>query len=499
MVHGDIMNRHNKIRVVDNGMANQDPWVQIIEQPKARGLRYRYECEGRCAGSIPGEHSTIDKKSFPTIQVHNYSGPAVVVVSLVTKDNPPRPHPHSLVGKECKKGVCTMKFNNKDMRIPFPNLGIQCAKKKDIPEALKLRKQIRVDPFNAGFDIKANQVDLQTVRLCFQVFLPNQNTGQFSRILNPVVSTSIYDKKAAGDLTICRVDKVAGSVRGNDEIFIFCEKVAKDDIKIRFFEDESDWEALGVFAQTDVHKSFAIAFRTPPYKDPHIKCGKNVYFQLLRPSDQETSTPMSFTYKPDECDPEYILEKRKRKKVSMEMFGMSAENPPPIPSSSAMTNSTPCTEDVKERVKLMATRRSQNRSAAAAAGTAQSPISVNYDESTKTTTVDVVPSLQNEDGSISFDFNFDGSYTELLQSNNIGVKGPPTSGSGIELGTDSFPIESSDINITSGDLSRLLGIVAAQSEANVPAAQVAAQETVETTLMEGDNVMDFLASEDNKK
>lgn len=44
-------------------------YTEIVEQPKQRGLRFRYECEGRSAGSIPGEKSTQDRKSFPTIKV----------------------------------------------------------------------------------------------------------------------------------------------------------------------------------------------------------------------------------------------------------------------------------------------------------------------------------------------------------------------------------------------------------------------------------------------
>lgn len=46
-----------------------EPHVTVAEQPKARGLRFRYKCEGRSAGSIPGELSTNEKKTFPTIQV----------------------------------------------------------------------------------------------------------------------------------------------------------------------------------------------------------------------------------------------------------------------------------------------------------------------------------------------------------------------------------------------------------------------------------------------
>uniref|UniRef100_A0A8B9RT03 RHD domain-containing protein n=1 Tax=Accipiter nisus TaxID=211598 RepID=A0A8B9RT03_9AVES len=80
------------------------PFVEILEQPKPRGMRFRYKCEGRSAGSIPGEHSTDTTKTHPTIRVNNYRGPGRVRVSLVTKEPPHRPHPHELVGKDCRDG-----------------------------------------------------------------------------------------------------------------------------------------------------------------------------------------------------------------------------------------------------------------------------------------------------------------------------------------------------------------------------------------------------------
>lgn len=67
-----------------------DAYVQITEQPAPKALRFRYECEGRSAGSIPGASSTPDNKTYPSIQIVNYRGPAVVVVSCVTKDKPYR-------------------------------------------------------------------------------------------------------------------------------------------------------------------------------------------------------------------------------------------------------------------------------------------------------------------------------------------------------------------------------------------------------------------------
>jgi c-Rel proto-oncogene protein len=64
------------------------PYVAILEQPATKALRFRYECEGRAAGSVPGVNSTTDNKTYPTIQIMNYVGRAVVVVSCVTKDFP---------------------------------------------------------------------------------------------------------------------------------------------------------------------------------------------------------------------------------------------------------------------------------------------------------------------------------------------------------------------------------------------------------------------------
>uniref|UniRef100_A0A3B5MAN9 RHD domain-containing protein n=1 Tax=Xiphophorus couchianus TaxID=32473 RepID=A0A3B5MAN9_9TELE len=42
----------------------------VVEEPKDRGMRFRYECEGRSAGSILGASSTDNNKTQPTIEVH---------------------------------------------------------------------------------------------------------------------------------------------------------------------------------------------------------------------------------------------------------------------------------------------------------------------------------------------------------------------------------------------------------------------------------------------
>ena len=74
------------------------PFIRIIEQPKSNSLRFRYQCEGRGAGALQGQHSSQERKTFPKIQIVGTSRPAVVVVSCVTHDTePPKAHPHNLV------------------------------------------------------------------------------------------------------------------------------------------------------------------------------------------------------------------------------------------------------------------------------------------------------------------------------------------------------------------------------------------------------------------
>lgn len=54
------------------------------------------------------------------------------------------------MGREgCKRGVCTLEISPETMTATFSNLGIQCVKKKDIEAALRVREEIRVDPFRS--------------------------------------------------------------------------------------------------------------------------------------------------------------------------------------------------------------------------------------------------------------------------------------------------------------------------------------------------------------
>lgn len=324
------------------------PYLQILEQPKQRGFRFRYVCEGPSHGGLPGASSEKNKKSYPQVKICNYVGPAKVIVQLVTNGKSTHLHAHSLVGKHCEDGICTVTVGPKDMVVGFANLGILHVTKKKVFETLEARMtEACIRGYNPGLLVhpdlaylqaegggdrrltdgekevirqaalqQTKEMDLSVVRLMFTAFLPD-STGSFTRRLEPVVSDAIYDSKApnASNLKIVRMDRTAGCVTGGEEIYLLCDKVQKDDIQIRFYEEEENggiWEGFGDFSPTDVHRQFAIVFKTPKYKDVNITKPASVFVQLRRKSDLETSEPKPFLYYPEIKDKEEVQRKRQK-------------------------------------------------------------------------------------------------------------------------------------------------------------------------------------------
>ncbi|NWQ73497.1 NFKB1 factor, partial [Columbina picui] len=329
-------------------MLADGPYLQIIEQPKQRGFRFRYVCEGPSHGGLPGASSEKNKKSYPQVKICNYVGPAKVIVQLVTNGKYVHLHAHSLVGKFCEDGVCTVNAGPKDMVVGFANLGILHVTKKKVFETLEARM---IDACKKGYNPgllvhpelgylqadacgdrqlterereiirqaavqQTKEMDLSVVRLMFTAFLPDSN-GSFTRKLDPVISDAIYDSKApnASNLKIVRMDRTAGCVTGGEEIYLLCDKVQKDDIQIRFYEEDENggmWEGFGDFSPTDVHRQFAIVFKTPKYRDVNITKPASVFVQLRRKSDLETSEPKPFLYYPEIKDKEEVQRKRQK-------------------------------------------------------------------------------------------------------------------------------------------------------------------------------------------
>ncbi|XP_051837258.1 nuclear factor NF-kappa-B p100 subunit [Antechinus flavipes] len=306
----------------------EGPYLVIVEQPKQRGFRFRYGCEGPSHGGLPGASSEKGRKTYPTVKICNYVGPAKIEVDLVTHSDPPRAHAHSLVGKQCTElGVCVVSVGPKDMTAQFNNLGVLHVTKKNMMEIMiqKLQKQrLRSRPQGLTeaerreLEQEAKELkkvmDLSIVRLRFSAFL-RASDGSFSLPLPPVISQPIHDSKSPGasNLKISRMDKTAGSVRGGDEVYLLCDKVQKDDIEVRFYEDdENGWQAFGDFSPTDVHKQYAIVFRTPPYHKMKIERPVTVFLQLKRKRGGDVSDSKQFTYYPMVEDKEEVQRKRRK-------------------------------------------------------------------------------------------------------------------------------------------------------------------------------------------
>lgn len=304
------------------------PYLVIVEQPKQRGFRFRYGCEGPSHGGLPGASSEKGRKTYPTVKICNYEGPAKIEVDLVTHSDPPRAHAHSLVGKQCSDlGVCAVSVGPKDMTAQFNNLGVLHVTKKNMMEImiqklqrqrLRSRPQGLTEAERRELEQEAKELkkvmDLSIVRLRFSAFL-RASDGSFSLPLKPVISQPIHDSKSPGasNLKISRMDKTAGSVRGGDEIYLLCDKVQKDDIEVRFYEDdENGWQAFGDFSPTDVHKQYAIVFRTPPYHKMKIDRPVTVFLQLKRKRGGDVSDSKQFTYYPLVEDKEEVQRKRRK-------------------------------------------------------------------------------------------------------------------------------------------------------------------------------------------
>ncbi|XP_062573284.1 nuclear factor NF-kappa-B p105 subunit-like [Saccostrea cucullata] len=330
---------HNGGIISEYHHPTDEPYVEIVEQPQARGFRFRYECEGPSHGGLQGEKSEKYRKTFPSIRIRNYSGSARIVVSLVTNEAIPKPHAHKLVGKNCSNGSCIVELKPNQNTVTFPNLCIQHVTRRKasevieyrILESMKLDKQVKLGNLNAQTDLSddeksqassqasqlAKDMQLNVVKLCFQAYLRDESGKNF-HLLPPVLSTAIYDSKAPGAnaLKICRMDKYGGCCTGNEEVFLLCERVQKDDIQVRFVEQDDDgktiWEAFGNFGPFDVHRQYAIVFKTPAYKNPNIDRPVSVIIMLQRKSDTETSEPKSFTYYPQSFDKDEIAKKRKK-------------------------------------------------------------------------------------------------------------------------------------------------------------------------------------------
>ncbi|GAB1598423.1 nuclear factor NF-kappa-B p105 subunit-like isoform X2 [Argonauta hians] len=308
-----------------------DPRLVILEQPQTQGFRFRYKCEGPSHGGLQGVHSQKTKRTYPTVQILNYEGPALIVVTLVTNDSVPRLHVHELVGKDCTKGNCIIQIPSaKNPICKLQNLAIMHVTKRKVFDILKehllesmcLEKRIESGNVNdTTINIndedkakaeklakeQAKNMPLNVVRLNFQAYLFSNIDNKFSIQLPSVVSNPIFDSKSlhVTNLKIIRMDKYSGYCTGKEEVYLLCDRIQRDDIRVVFSENENSpeqWRALADFGTTDIHKQYAIVFKTPPYHNVHISKPIQVNIRLEKPSNNEMSDAIIFTYYPKGSD-----------------------------------------------------------------------------------------------------------------------------------------------------------------------------------------------------
>ncbi|XP_046438641.1 nuclear factor NF-kappa-B p100 subunit-like [Daphnia pulex] len=300
------------------------PCLSILNQPQGK-FRFRYASEMTGThGCLMAESKERNKKEYIRVQLEGCQDrEAIIRCTLVTNSSKPVPHVHRLGGEGNSNGNNGNEGEYQEMIVSagknewtatFSGLTIIHTAKKQVREVVERRliNELGNAPMNRnqGQQLKdeadkiANTMDLHSVKLKFEAFV--EQNGFREQICPPQYSQAIHNLKSthAGDLRIVRIDKVYSCCTGQEEIFIFVEKVNKKDIKIRFFEtDENEqeiWSAFADFSELDVHHQYAIAFKTPAYQDPNIQSDVTVQFQLYRPSNQSTSEAKSFTYTPRE-------------------------------------------------------------------------------------------------------------------------------------------------------------------------------------------------------
>lgn len=309
------------------------PYLAITEQPVDK-FRFRYKSEMHGThGSLTGVNTSKSKRFFPSVHLNNFSGDALIRCSLYQTDAINKIlHSHSLVvrreNEDCKDPHDVMVSTALGYSAVFQGMGIIHTAKKFIVDELyeKLRDrqaflqnrpstELEEAKLRIQAENESKSMNLNQVCLCFEAY--QLINDRYESICEPVLSNPINNMKSAltGELKITRLSIAVSDAAGNNDLFLFVEKVGKKNIKVRFYEvdefEEVTWEDWGRFSEADVHHQYAIALRTPPYGNKDIENNVNVFIQLVRPSDGCESAPVPFRYKPRSC-----LITRKRARIS---------------------------------------------------------------------------------------------------------------------------------------------------------------------------------------
>lgn len=170
------------------------------------------------------------------------------------------------------------------------------------------------DDINATF-----RYNINAIRLCFEAIIqPDPNDPEKLVKFPPTVTHPIHNSKDVPVvLRIQDISDTSSPVGGGKKIMIFCNKISKDDIQIRLYEENGNknvvWVGWGKFQCHEVHRGVGIAFRTPKYYLQTFDQPKNIFIELVRPSDNVRSNRFPFQYVPDITNIESVMARKQRK------------------------------------------------------------------------------------------------------------------------------------------------------------------------------------------
>ncbi|XP_013176398.1 PREDICTED: embryonic polarity protein dorsal-like isoform X1 [Papilio xuthus] len=346
------ISRRTALQTSELKKRSKKPSVRVIVQP-VDSHRFRYKSEGRWAGSIPGVNKKGNKEGYPTIEISGCpDGKAAILVSCVTKDSPYKTHPHGVVAREMylseeevRKGACkvVVELTGESTKVSFNNIGIHSCKQNEVKEVLETRRSLGVDPFGSGFDYcrEPKSIDLNALRLCFQVFVMDKKDNIRLR-LPPVVTNVIHDKKTQGELQIVRLSCQESPATGGRFVILLCKKVKPSDTTVVFVQGSEDWEV----AASDIssHQHVAFCFNTPPYRHTDITTNVTVSVQLKRLSDNARSEPVQFVYTP----PRTVDKKKYTEKKPLSAWLQNANLPMESESSPEQVRYTPAQSPMEQ-------------------------------------------------------------------------------------------------------------------------------------------------------
>ena len=284
----------------------------FTDEPAPYGTRFRYVSEGTCHGPILGQSSIQGNKTHPGISCYGMfkdGHEAILLVSLVS-DISRDPltygiHGHTFFGRNVYNGqyivdlkASNFKFNHQLQGVTV--IHTKAADKNDILtgkciqdmvlyrtgileysrlmqiyNSTSTTKQLNLDwlksefpEFLAESKILASNVQYlpNQVRLKFDLFIQDENTGLFTNPPKTILSQVVHNTrdKEHKPLHIRRCSRTSGSHMGGEEVFLFCEEFIAKDLEIVFYIGDVPGQIIGhgILSPTDIYKG-GIVFKTP--------------------------------------------------------------------------------------------------------------------------------------------------------------------------------------------------------------------------------------------